>query len=192
MHRTLEQLDAAIDSIRSSPRDHGTLEWIVCRPAVNERAVVEVATLDLTAGLVGDTWNVRPCRHVPDHTPDPERQVTLINARAIAAVAGDRAGWSSAGDQLYVDLDLGVENLPPGTHVQIGEATLVVTEPPHLGCAKFSARFGSDALRWVNTPTGRALNLRGIHARIVAPGQVRCGDAVRKLGRDSPRAPQPV
>jgi hypothetical protein len=188
MHRTLEQLDAALEAIRDSPRDQGTLAWIVCRPAMGERTVLEIAALDLAAGLLGDTWNVRSSRRTPDHTPDPERQVTLINARAIAAIAGDHAGWAIAGDQLYVDLDLGLANLPPGTRLQIGEGILEVTAPPHTGCAKFSARFGAAALRWVNTPCGRTLNLRGIHARVVVPGQIRRGDPVRKLDGAGDRA----
>jgi MOSC domain-containing protein YiiM len=104
-----------------------------------------------------------------------------MNARAIALIAGDRDRWPIAGDQLYVDLDLSLDNLPPGTRLQIGDAVLEVSALPHTGCAKFSARFGADAARWINTPTGRALNLRGINARVVSSGQVRRGDAIRKL-----------
>lgn len=180
MHPTLEQLDAGLAEIRASPRDHGTLELIACRPAPGERVVLDVATLDLAVGLVGDTWHVRPSNKTPDHSPHPERQVTLINARAIAVIAGERARWPIAGDQLYVDLDLGPDNLPPGTRLAIGEAVLEVTAPPHVGCAKFSARFGADALRWVNTPAGRELNLRGIHARVITPGQIHRADPIRK------------
>jgi hypothetical protein len=181
MHRTPEQLDAGLAAIRESPRDQGTLDWIVCRPAVGERTVLDTATLDLDAGLVGDTWTARPSSKTPDRSPHPDAQVTLMNARVIALIAGERDGWSIAGDQLYVDLDLSLENLPAGTRLQIGEVVLAVTALPHTGCAKFSARFGSEALRWVNTPTGRALNLRGIHVRVVTPGQVRRGDSIRKL-----------
>lgn len=180
MHRTREELDAGLAAIRESPRDHGTLELIVCRPAVGERTVLEVAALDPASGVVGDNWNLRRSQ-TPDGWPEPERQVTLINARVIALVAGARDRWILAGDQLYVDLDLGHENLPPGTRLQIGEAVLEVTAPPHTGCARFSARFGSDALRWVNSRDGRALNLRGIHARVAVPGQIHRGDPIRKL-----------
>jgi MOSC domain-containing protein YiiM len=105
----------------------------------------------------------------------------LINVRAIALIAGERERWVLAGDQLYVDLDLALANVPAGTKLQIGEAVLEVTPPPHTGCAKFCARFGSDALRWVSTPAGRALNLRGVNARVVLPGQIRRGDSIRKL-----------
>jgi len=180
MHLTIEDLDAGLPAIRESPRDHGTLELIACRPTVGERAVLDVAALDLGSGLVGDNWSVRGSRR-PDGWPDPERQLTLINVRAIALIAGERERWVLAGDQLYVDLDLAAANVPPGTRLQIGEAVVEVTPPPHTGCAKFSARFGDDALRWVSTPAGRALNLRGVNARVAVPGQIRRGDAVRKL-----------
>lgn len=179
-HRTPDQLEAGLSAIREAPRDRGALELIASRPAVAERAVLDTATLDVNGGLVGDSWATRPSR-APDRAPNLDAQVTLMNARVIALLAGDRKRWPIAGDQLYVDLDLSLDNLPAGTRLQIGDAVLEVSALPHTGCAKFSARFGSEALRWVNTPIGRALNLRGIHARVVTPGQVRRGDAIRKL-----------
>ena len=101
------------------------------------------------------------------------------SSRIQPLVAGARERWVLAGDQLYVDLALA--NVPPGTRLQIGDAVLAVTPPPHTGCAKFCARFGPDALRWVSTPAGRALNLRGVNARVVVPGQIRRGDSIYKL-----------
>jgi len=103
-----------------------------------------------------------------------------MNARAAALVAGSRERWPLAGDQLYVDLDLGLANLPPGTRLYVGSAVIQVTAEPHRGCGKFSRRFGVDAMRWVNSAVGRELNLRGINARIVRPGTVRPGDPIRK------------
>jgi hypothetical protein len=180
MHRTVEQLEAGIDAIRASPREEGTVDWIACRPAPGERIVLETATLDVAGGLVGDNWVTRPTK-LPDQRPDPDAQMTLMNARSVELVAGVRDRWALAGDQLYVDLDLSLENLPAGTRLQVGSAVLEVTALPHTGCAKFTERFGSAAARWVNTPVGRALNLRGINVRVVTSGQVRRGDAIRKL-----------
>ena len=109
-----------------------------------------------------------------------------MGSRVVDLLAGgDRTAWPLAGDQLYVDLDLGVANLPAGTQLAIGDAVIEVTEPAHTGCAKFSARFGSDALRFVNSPEGRALRLRGLNARVVRPGTVRRGDAVRAAAADA-------
>ncbi|MSO94653.1 MAG: MOSC domain-containing protein [Thermoleophilia bacterium] len=173
-HRTADELTAALVEIRLSPAAEGTVELIVRRPAVDEREVLDEGVLDLEKGLVGDEWHRRG-------TPNPDAQLTLMNARAAEAITGGRERWPLAGDQLYVDLDLGVENLPPGTRLSLGEAVIEVTAEPHTGCAKFSARFGSEAIKFVNKSPGREMRLRGANARVVTPGIVRAGDAITKL-----------
>jgi MOSC domain-containing protein YiiM len=72
-----------------------------------------------------------------------------------------------------------VEHLPPGARLSIGDAVLEVSDKPHTGCAKFSARFGVDVLRLVGSPEGRALRLRGMNTRVVTGGAVRVGDEIR-------------
>jgi hypothetical protein len=114
----------------------------------------------------------------PPHSADPQTQLTVMNARAAAAVAGDVSRWPLAGDQIYADFDISVEHLPPGTRLAIGDAEIEVSETPHTGCAKFSGRFGEDALRFVSTPEGRRLRLRGMNARITKSGTVRVGDPI--------------
>lgn len=178
---TIDALEAGLDYVRRSPTDSGTLDLIVCRPAVDERRILQQGTLDLDVGLVGDTWNARSTTSTADGSPNPDAQVTLMNARAIALIAGDPDRWALAGDQLYVDLDLSQEGQPPGTRLAIGEAVVELTAKPHRGCSKFSARFGPEALRFVNTGTGIVLNLRGRNAKVVTPGTIRRGDAVRRL-----------
>ena len=189
--RTLAELEAALGRIRRSPREAGVLELIARRPAVGEREVVEEALLDLDEGLVGDSWRARGSRRTADGSANPEAQVTLMNARAAAAIAGARERWALAGDQLYVDLDLAVEALPAGSLLAVGEeAVLVVSAEPHTGCATFTARFGSAATRFVNAPAGRELRLRGVNARVLVPGCVRRGDLVRRLPPDgAPSSP---
>jgi hypothetical protein len=181
-HRTLEELEAGLEDVRRSPIGEGRLELIVRRPAVDEREVLAEGELDLTLGLVGDSWSQRPSRETADGSPNGGRQLNVMNARAAALVAGSQQRWPLAGDQLYVDLHLGAEELPPGTQLQIGDAVIEVTELPHLGCAKFTQRFGLDAMRFVNSPDGRALNLRGINARVVVPGMIRTGDEIVRVG----------
>jgi len=170
-----ERSAAGLDEIRSAPSDTGTVELIVRRPSVGEREVLESAELDLEHGLVGDSWSRRA------RTPNPKAQLTLMNARAAALIAGDPARWALAGDQLYVDLDLSPANLPTGTRLALGSAVIEVTELPHLGCNKFTKHFGEEARELVNSPEGVALNLRGINTRIVEGGTVRRGDAIRRL-----------
>jgi MOSC domain-containing protein YiiM len=64
----------------------------------------------------------------------------------------------------------------------VGTATLEVTDDPHLGCGKFVRRFGADAMKFVNSPRGRELRLRGVNLRIVEGGEVAVGATVRRLG----------
>jgi len=180
--RTIDELLAGVDEIRRSPRDHGTLALIVVRPSVNERQIVEFATIDETDGVVGDGWRTRGSSRTPDGAADPLAQVTLMNARAAALIAVTPERRALAGDQLFVDFDLGGEALPVGTRLAVGNAVLEVSPKPHTGCAKFVERFGADAQRFVNTDVGRELNLRGIFAVVVTGGSVRVGDAITKLG----------
>jgi hypothetical protein len=179
-YRTPEELRAGLAEIVSAPKDDGRLELIVRRPAVDEREVLEVGELSLDEGLVGDTWSQRGSRRTDDGSAHPDMQLNIMNARVIALLAPDPDRRPLAGDQLYVDLDLSEENLPAGTRLAIGDAVIEVTDQPHTGCAKFSSRFGPDALRFVNAKENRHLHLRGINARVVQPGTIRRGDAVRK------------
>jgi MOSC domain-containing protein YiiM len=172
---TIEHLQAGLDHVRAAPADEGTVELIVCRHAADEREVLAEAEIDVERGLVGDSWGLRGRR------PNPKSQLTLMNARAAALIAGDRERWPPAGDQLYVDLDLSGENLPPGTRLAVGSAIVEVSDLPHLGCGKFTARYGAEAREFVNSPEGVALNLRGINTRVIHGGTVRPGDVVRKL-----------
>jgi MOSC domain-containing protein YiiM len=173
MHLELSVLEAGLDEIRQAPLDEGRVELVVRRPVEDEREILTEAYLDLAEGLVGDDWLRR--------SGNPEAQVTVMNARFAALIAYSRDRWPLAGDQLYVDLNLGGANLPIGSQFEIGTAVLEVSPKPHRGCKKFAARFGLDALRFVNSETGYALNLRGINARVVRSGVVRPGDTVRKL-----------
>ncbi len=180
-HLTTEELEAGLDEIRRAPKDEGVLALIVRRPAVNEREILAEAELHLDEGLVGDTWNRRPSKSTPDGSPNPEMQLNIMSARVIALVAPDRNRWQLAGDQLFLDLDLSEENLPAGTRFSLGSAVIEVTPPPHLGCQKFVARFGVDAMRFVNSPVGRQLHLRGVNAKVGQAGVIRVGDIARKI-----------
>lgn len=180
-HLPPDRLHAGLDHVRATPADEGPVVLVLRRPAPGRRELVDEAALDPAHGVVGDNWRERGSRRTADGAAEPERQLTIMNVRVASLVAGGEERVPLAGDQVYVDLDLSHENLPTGTRLALGTAVVEVTEPPHTGCAKFSQRFGREALRLVNTPEGRAGRLRGMYARIVDPGVVRPGDVVRKL-----------
>ncbi len=182
-HASRAELEAGLEEVLRAPKDDGRLELIVRRPKVGAREVLESGVLDLEQGLVGDDWATRGSRLTADGRAHPDMQLNLMNARAAQLVAGRRERWALAGDQLYLDLDLSAENLPPGSRLGIGEAIIEITAEPHLGCKKFVSRFGRDAMRFVNSERGRRWNLRGVNARVERAGLVRTGDRVRKLGR---------
>ena len=180
-HRTAAELEAGFGHVAASPADGGALEMIVRRPGVDRREAVQEGRLTFEAGLEGDTWDRRKGYVTEDGSPDPDAQLTLTNSRFANLIAGSPDRWPLAGDQLYLDLDLSVENLPPGARLRLGEAVIEVTSLPHTGCKKYAQRFGAEALRFTAQPEGRRRNLRGIYARVVVPGTVRVGDVARKI-----------
>jgi MOSC domain-containing protein YiiM len=179
-HLTMEELEAGLETIRQSPQDNGALELIVRRPQAGGREVLHEGELDLLQGLVGDNWSTRGSPRTPDGSSHPDQQLNVMNSRVIALVARVCGRWPLAGDQLYIDLDLSADNLPPGTRLALGSAVIEVTAIPHTGCKKFFSRFGPDATKFVNSPLGRQLHLRGINAKVVQPGAIRVGDVARK------------
>lgn len=181
--RTTVELEAFSPTLDAAPQDRGTLELVVARPGPGERLVLEEGELDLDVGLVGDTWAQRGSKRTADGSPHPDMQLNVMSFPLVRFLAGDDPQRQAlAGDQLYVDLDLSHDNLPVGTRLHIGEpgrgAVIEVTAQPHTGCAKFVARFGADAMRFVGGPAGRPRRLRGLNARVVTPGRVRPGDPV--------------
>src|ERR1700686_1324679 len=180
-HLTMSELEAGLDEIRRAPKDEGVLELIVRRPGVNDREILTAGELCLDEGLVGDTWKRRRSSSTRDGSPNPLMQLNIMSARVIALVSPDRNRWQLAGDQLFLDLDLSAENLPAGTRLSLGSTVIEVTPPPHLGCQKFVARFGLEAMKFVNSPLGKQLHLRGINAKVVQAGPVRVGDVAVKI-----------
>jgi hypothetical protein len=180
-HLPTAVLEAGLDHIRRSPAGAGRVELIVARPAVSERAVLAEARLDPACGLAGDTWAMRGSSRTADGSAHPDMQLTLMNARAALLVAGHPDRRPLCGDQLYVDLDLSPDTLPAGSRLAAGTAVIEITAQPHTGCKKFAARFGIDALRFVNSRTGRSLRLRGVNCRVLTGGTVRAGEVIRLL-----------
>ena len=178
---TRAELDAGLDTIRQSPRGTGVLDLIVRRPAIGERDVVDQAELDPVLGVVGDNWNTRGSTRTDDRSSHSDMQITIMNSRVITLLAQDKSAWPLAGDQLYVDMDLSADNLPPGTRLGLGSVVIEVTAQPHTGCKKFREHFGLDAAKWISSPALKQLHLRGIYTKVVQPGVIRVGEAVTRI-----------
>ena len=180
-HLTMEELRAGLPDIRASPADGGELRAIVFRPAHGERRDVESAEISLAGGVHGDHWAKKCWKETEDGRPHPDVQICIMNARSIALIAQERANWPPAGDNLFLDMNLSPENLPPGTRLSLGSAILEITAVPHNGCDSFIARYGRDACVFVNTGEGKQLRLRGIYARVVKDGRVSVGDRATRM-----------
>ncbi|MCY3572626.1 MAG: MOSC domain-containing protein [Chloroflexota bacterium] len=170
---TYDELEARWRDASPSPTDDGAVELIVRRPVPEEREELQRANFSAEAGLEGDDWLRR--------SGDPDAQITLMNSRVVHLLAGDKARWAEAGDQLFVDLELSEDNLPPGTRLQIGSVLMEVSPLPHTGCNKFARRFGVPARKWVMSDEGKRARRRGMYTRVVQDGEIAVGDRIRKV-----------
>ena len=177
----LNDLLAGLSYVRAAPANQGVVEAIVVRPESEKRVSPEACEVSAELGVHGDHWAKGCWRSLPDGSPAPEVQIALMSARVASLISPDRRRWPLAGDNLIVDLDLSEQSLPVGRRIAIGEVVLEITAVPHTGCRKFSERFGSDAVKFVNSSEGKSLRLRGVFGRVVEPGSIRTGDAIRKL-----------
>ncbi len=181
-HRTTAELTAQLDHLRAAPRDTGTVHLVVRRPALAAREVLTEGRIDPVDGMVGDNWLSRATSVAIAEGRHLDAQINVMGARMIRLLADTLEDQAQAGDQLFLDLDLSVANLPTGSLVALGDdAVIQVSAKPHRGCAKFVRRYGDEAMRFVNSEVGKELRLRGFNARVVAAGVVRPGDHVRVL-----------
>jgi MOSC domain-containing protein YiiM len=174
-HRSLAELEAGLRALPEAPKDSGRLRLIVCRHSPGVHEALERVRLSVEEGVPGDEWNRRLPRH-------PDAQLTVIN-HAVAKLIAHGQPLTLSGDNLVVDLDISAENLPVGTRLRVGEATVEMSPKPHNGCAKFRARFGEDALRFVQAPATRHQNLRGVYWKVVEPGVVTVDAPIRVISR---------
>jgi MOSC domain-containing protein YiiM len=173
-HRSLGDLEEALRRVPTTPPDAGRVAVIV-RRRDGVRETPESVRLTVADGVPGDDWARRPPR-------DPAAQLAVMR-REVAELIANGQPLTLFGDNLFVDLDIARANLPVGSRLRVGEAVVEVTPKPHDGCVKFRGRFGGDALRFVQAPATRDQNLRGIYWRVLEPGEVAVGAAIRVLSR---------
>ena len=174
-HLPFAQLSRRWHTFGAADRDEGRLALIVLRRADGVRETPSHTRLTLEEGVPGDDWCRRPPR-------DPEAQLAVMRADVARLIANGQP-LTVFGDNLFVNLDISAGNLPTGTRLRVGGAVVEVTPKAHNGCRKFNGRFGNDALRFVAYKATRDQNFRGIYWKVVQPGDVRVGDAIRVLAR---------
>lgn len=173
---TGEPLAALLNQARSK-----ALVAIVQRRNNGTKGRPELARLTREGGLVGDRWI---------ESPSPMRQLTVMDVAVIRLLLAERArvglgtpdllgheALELPGDNLVVDHPTGVTAMPPGSRWRVGTALVEVNDVPHLGCKKFEARFGTEAMRWVNDRDDLPLRLRGVNATVVEDGEIRLREA---------------
>ena len=180
-HFSLEELNVRLPEVRTAPADRGQLVQIIARPVTEQRELRERTEVTPEAGLPGDRWANTCSRKLPDGRLNPDSQITIMNTRCLAILTDQRERWPLSGDNLLVDFDLRETNVPAGQRLKIGSVVLEITPLPHTGCSKFSGRFGVDALKFVNSPEGKKLRLRGLHAQVVQAGSLTIGDSIEKV-----------
>lgn len=171
----LGDLERGLDALASSPADRGRVALVVRRGEGGRREVLEEARLSPQTGVAGDGWFRRPGRN-------PQAQIAVMQTEVATLIANGQP-LTLFGDNLFLDLDLSLQNLPAGSRLRVGSAVIEVTPKPHNGCKKFHARFGPEALRFASKAVLRHRNLRGIYMRVVEAGDVRPGDPVEVLAR---------
>ena len=106
----------------SPPTDVGTLTLIVARGDDGHRETPERAVLTPEGGVPGDAW-------LRDSPEKLDAQITMMRSDVARLLANGQL-LSLFGDNLLVDLDLSVANLPAGSRLRLGRALLEVTPAP--------------------------------------------------------------
>ncbi len=183
-HLPLGALVKGLDKLAPAPIDSGRVVAIIARGAAGERATSSSIRVTPESGIQGDRWAPERSKGEDRWGKDQylEMQITTMEA-AVGELIANGQPLPLFGDNLLVELDLSSANLPIGSRLRIGSATLEVTPFPHEGCDKFRARFGADALRFISEKTRRPRNLRGIYLRVVERGEIAVDDKVEILFR---------
>jgi hypothetical protein len=178
---TAEELAAALPGVLAAPRDGGVTLLFCIRPGTNQRLFPEVLTFTRATGIIGDSEAVRPWLTLPDGSPDPRNQVSIMPWQVLDLVWRDRDRVPHPGDNIAVDMNLTEANLPVGTLLQAGTAVLRVSDEPNDGCVKWKVRAGRAAYDWITDPDHLPLRLRGLYCSVEEDGEMRLGDTLNRL-----------
>lgn len=177
---TAAELATALPNVLAAPRDVGPVRLLCARPEPNARTFPDRLVLTRANGVAGDFEMSRPWLELPDGSPDPRIQVSILPARVLDLVWRERDRIAHPGDNIVVDMNLTEENLPDGTLLSAGTAVLRVSDVPNDGCVKWKVRQGKAAYDWVTAPDHLPLRLRGLFCSVERDGEVTLNDSLRR------------
>lgn len=180
-HATRAELDQALADVLAAPKNNAPVDILCRRPDRNQREFPGLLKLTVRDGIEGDYEMSKPWSTLPDGSPDPRIQVSILPKRVLDLVWRDRENVTFPGDTIIADLNVTLDNMPVGTRLQVGSAQIEVSDLWNEGCAKWKVRMGRAAYDWTSAPEHEPLRLRGIYCRIVGDGEVKLGDSIRKL-----------
>lgn len=187
-HATAEDLARALPHVLAAPKAASSVACLCFRPGYNQRRFPERLNLTRAQGIPGERWLTAPWLRLPDGSPDPRIQVSLLPLRVLETVWRDRDATPHPGDTIVCDLDMSGANLPAGSLLQVGTAVLRVSDVFNDACVKWKLRYGSAAKDWITAPGHPPLRLRGILCSIERDGEVRLGDPITRLAGRSGQA----
>lgn len=175
---TAAELSAAMPHVLAAPKTDAPITSLCLRPAFGERAFPDRIVMTRAQGIPGERWATLPWSKLPDGSPDPRIQVSLLPSRVMDLVWQDKS-VPHPGDPIVADLDMSFANLPIGTRILAGTAVLRVSDLPNNGCAKWKVRYGADAMAWVVADP--SLRLRGVLCSVETDGEVTLSDRLQVL-----------
>jgi hypothetical protein len=174
-------LAAALPHVLAAPAAEGPVRLLCLRPRHNQRSFPDRLTLTRAAGVAGDCEAESPWLTLPDGSPDPQTQVSILSARVLDLVWPGRDPAIHPGDNIAADLDLSHAILPAGALLRAGTAILRVSAEPNDGCAKWKVRCGTAAQDWVRARLHLPYRLRGLFCSVEQDGVVALGDTLSPL-----------
>ncbi|MEO6298856.1 MAG: hypothetical protein ABIV25_00585 [Paracoccaceae bacterium] len=171
----------ALPHILTVPKTNAPIASLCYRPGLGQRQFSTSLTFTQAQGVPGDRWLTMPWLKLPDGSPDPRIQVSILPTRMLDLVWRDRVGTPHPGDPIVADLDCSTANLPEGTLIQAGTAVLRVSVIFNAGCVKWKVRYGADARAFIDAPGHAELRLRGVLCSVERDGVVSLTDRLQVL-----------
>jgi hypothetical protein len=178
---TAAELAQAMPHVLAAPKTDAAIDSLCFRPGFNQRQFPDSLPLTVHEGVPGERWLAQPWLKLPDGSPDPAIQVSILPTRVMDLVWRDRQAAPHPGDTIVADLDCSEENLPEGILIQAGTAVLRASSVFNDGCVKWKVRYGQAAKDWIVAPGHSALRLRGVLCSIVKDGEIRLTDRLHVL-----------